>query len=256
VEIIVAIDKLTIDTPEQVHLEFVLAGIGSRFMAAFLDMLVEALCYLVLFLFSLFWVTAGLFTGSRSIWWDALAGLVVFCINWGYYAIFEALWKGQTPGKRWAGIRVIKDSGRPINTFEALARNLLRAVDFLPLFYGVGVLTMLLNSKNRRLGDFVAGTLVVHESSDRESKIFFNTPTKTEFVLHQASGLTLQEAELIETFLARRLDLPYDIRRSNSKRIAEMISARLNIPLESRPADDENFLELTVKEFRSRAQYR
>ncbi len=89
-----------------------------------------------------------------------------------------------------------------------------------------------------------------------KSTIFFNTPTKTEFALHQAAGLTLQEAELIETFLARRLEIPPEVRRFNGQRIADMISARLNIPPESRPADNENFLELTVREFRSRAQYR
>jgi len=252
----VAIDKLTIDTPEQVPLEFMLAGIGSRFMAAFLDILIELVLYLIMVLLSVWWASSGFLSGSRSVWWSAIVSLVVFCINWGYYAIFEALWKGQTPGKRWARIRVIKDSGRPINTFEALARNLLRAVDFLPLFYGVGVITMLLNAKNRRLGDYVAGTLVVHESSEGESKMFFNTPTKAEFTLHQAAGLTLQEAELIETFLARRLDIPPEVRRLNGKRIADMVSARLNIPAEARPADNENFLELMVREFRSRAQYR
>ena len=144
-------DKLIIDTPEQVHLEFTLAGIGSRFMAIFLDVLIEAAIYLILFLLSLLWLSGGFFSQNRSVWWTALVTLVIFCINWGYYAIFEALWKGQTPGKRWAGIRVIKDSGRPINTFEAIARNLIRAVDFLPGFYGVGVLTMLLNSKTRKL---------------------------------------------------------------------------------------------------------
>ncbi len=196
---------------------------------------------------------------AAALWrslWQAIVTLVIFCINWGYYAIFEALWKGQTPGKRWAGIRVIKDSGRPINAFEAIARNLVRAIDFLPGFYGVGVVTMLLNAKNRRLGDYVAGTLVVHETSDRESSLFFNTPTRTEFTLHQAAGLTVQEAELIETFLARRLEIPPEIRRFNGQRIADMVSARLNIPPESRPPDNENFLELMVREFRSRAQYR
>ncbi len=251
-----ATDKLIIDTPEQVHLEFVLAGIGSRFMAVFLDILIEFLLYLVLFLVSLIWISGGFFSAGRSIWWQAIVTLVIFCINWGYYAIFEALWKGQTPGKRWAGIRVIKDSGRPINAFEAIARNLVRAIDFLPGFYGVGVVTMLLNAKNRRLGDYVAGTLVVHETSDRESSLFFNTPTRTEFTLHQAAGLTVQEAELIETFLARRLEIPPEIRRFNGQRIADMVSARLNIPPESRPPDNENFLELMVREFRSRAQYR
>jgi hypothetical protein len=74
--------------------------------------------------------------------------------------------------------------------------------------------------------------------------------------LHQAASLTLQEAELIETFLARRLEIPPEVRMFNSKRIADMISARLNIPPESRPSDNESFLELTVREFRSRAQYR
>jgi len=249
-------DKLIIDTPEQVHLEFVLAGIGSRFMAVFLDVLIEALVYLALFLLSLMLTSTGLLNVGNSVWWIAFVTLVIFCINWGYYAIFEALWKGQTPGKRWAGIRVIKDSGRPINAFEAISRNLVRAIDFLPGFYGVGVVTMLLNAKNRRLGDYVAGTIVVHESSDRESSLFFNTPTRADFTLHQAAGLTIQEAELIETFLARRLEIPPEVRRFNGQRIADMISARLNIPPESRPPDNENFLELMVREFRSRAQYR
>jgi uncharacterized RDD family membrane protein YckC len=249
-------DKLIIDTPEQVHLEFTLAGIGSRFMAVFLDVLIEALLYLILFFLTFLWLSGGIFSATRSIWWNAIVTLIIFCINWGYYAIFEALWKGQTPGKRWAGIRVIKETGRPINAFEAIARNLVRFIDFLPGFYGVGVLTMLLNSRNRRLGDYVAGTIVVHETSDRESSLFFNTPVRADFTLHQAAGLTVQEAELIETFLARRLEIPAEVRRYNAQRITDMVSARLQIPPEARPPDNENFLELMVREFRNRAQYR
>jgi uncharacterized RDD family membrane protein YckC len=250
------VDKLIIDTPEQVHLEFVLAGIGSRFMAAFLDTLIQLGLYFVLFI-----VSAGLLSftsllGGRSMWVTAGLILVSFCIQWGYYALFESFWKGQTPGKRWAGIRVIKDSGRPINAFEAIARNLIRFVDFLPGFYGVGVITMLLNARHRRLGDFVAGTLVVHESSDRETNLFFNTTEKAEFIFPQAAHLSLQEAELIETFLARRLDIPGDVRSQSGQRIAGMISTRLGIAPESRPADNEDFLELVVKEFRNRAKYR
>jgi len=251
-----ATDKLIIDTPEQVHLEFVLAGLGSRFMAAFQDALIQVAAILVLILSGALWASISGFNRSSSIWWQAVAGLVVFCIIWGYYAIFEALWKGQTPGKRWAGIRVIKDSGRPINTFEAIARNLVRFVDFFPGLYGVGVVTMLLNAKHRRLGDFVAGTLVVHESSDREATLFFNTPEKPDLAFHQAAHLTIQEAELIETYLARRLDIPPEVRRLNAQRIADMISKRLDIAPESRPADNENFLEQIVREFRSRARYR
>ena len=249
-------DKLIIDTPEQVHLEFTLAGIGSRFMAVFLDVLIKTLLYAVLIGFSYIWFSGGVFSANRSIWWEAIVTFVIFCINWGYYAIFEALWKGQTPGKRWAGIRVIKQNGRPINAFEAISRNLVRFIDFLPGFYGIGVLTMLLNAKNRRLGDFVAGTIVVHETSDRESSLFFNTPTRSDITLHQAAGLTAQEAELIETFLARRLEIPPEVRTFNAQRITEMISKRLQIPPEARPPDNETFLELMVREFRNRASYR
>jgi hypothetical protein len=152
---------------------------------------------------------------------------------------------------------VIKDSGRPINTFEAISRNLVRFIDYLPGFYGIGVVTMLLNRKNRRLGDFVAGTIVVHEGSEREPAPFFNTTAQSsDYVFPQAANLTLQEAELIETFLARRLDIAPAIRQQNAQRIAEMVSNRLAIAPEARPADTETFLELVIHEFRARAKYR
>ena len=249
-------DKLTIDTPEQVHLEFVLAGIGSRFMAVFLDMLIQIALYVVLFFMAVGLAAVNDFSKSRSMWILAVWSLVVFCIYWGYYAAFEIFWQGQTPGKRWAGIRVIKESGRPINAFEAITRNLMRVVDLFPGFYGFGVVTMMLNRKNRRLGDFVAGTIVVHETSERESPVFFNTADSSQFSYPQATKLTLQEVELIETFLARRLDIPSQVRLHSAVRITEMVSARMGIDSGMRPPDNEAFLELVVKEFRNRARYR
>lgn len=249
-------DKLIIDTPEQVHLELMLAGLGSRFMAAFLDTLILVGLLLLVALSEAVWIGTRPFGKSGDIWIDALATLIFFLVFWGYYIIFEIAWKGQTPGKRWAGIRVIKDTGRPINVFEAIARNLVRLIDYLPGFYGVGVVAILLNSRNQRLGDLVAGTLVVHETSDRGSGLFFNTAQNTGLAMPQAANLTLQEAELIETFLSRRLDIPSEIRRQNGQRIAEMIGARLNIGPGSRPLDNEDFLEQVVKEFRNRAKYR
>jgi uncharacterized RDD family membrane protein YckC len=250
------VDKLTIDTPEQVHLEFVLAGIGSRFMAVFLDTLIQIVLYVVLFFMAIGLAAVNDFSKSRSMWILAVVFFAIFCINWGYYAAFEIFWQGQTPGKRWAGIRVIKESGRPINAFEAITRNLIRVVDLFPGFYGFGVVTMMLNRKNRRLGDFVAGTIVVHETSERESPVFFNTADSSQFSYPQAAKLTLQEAELIETFLARRLDIPSQVRFHSAMRITEMVSSRLGIDSGMRPPDNENFLELVVKEFRNRARYR
>jgi uncharacterized RDD family membrane protein YckC len=254
----VAIDKLTIDTPEQVHLEFVLADIGSRFMAMFGDAVIQLVLFLVLLIIyeiagidSMFSQLSGLRT-----WVFAVLIFVLFVIYWGYFAIFEILWNGQTPGKRWAGIRVIKETGRPINAFEAIARNLLRAIDGFPGVYAVGIITMLLNPKNRRLGDFVAGTLVVHDKKAEESQLFFNTAEKTESALYHAERLTVQEVELIETFLARRLDIPPEVRKQNGVRIADLIGAKLGIDRAARPADNENFLELVVRQFRNTARFR
>ena len=249
-------DKLTIDTPEQVHLEFVLAGIGSRFMAVFLDMLIQVVLYFVLGIILFGLLALDSFSKSRSMWVLAVGFFVIFCIHWGYYAAFEIFWQGQTPGKRWAGIRVIKESGRPINALEAITRNLMRVVDLFPGFYGFGVVTMMLNRKSRRLGDFVAGTIVVHETSERETPVFFNTADSSQFSFPQATRLTLQEVELIETFLARRLDIPPEVRLHSAIRITEMVSTRMGIDSGMRPPDNENFLELVVKEFRNRSRYR
>src|SRR5260370_4636099 len=134
-------------------------------MAAFLDTLIEAVLYLVFFLIGVGLLSLTSLFGNHSTWVTAGLILVFFCIRWGYYALFEIFWKGQTPGKRWAGIRVIKDSGRPINAFEAIARNLVRFVDWLPSLYGAGVVAMLLNAKHRRFGDLLAAPLAIHPRS-------------------------------------------------------------------------------------------
>ena len=256
-----ATDKLTIDTPEQVHLEFTLANIGSRFMAVLLDTLIQVALYIGLLIILAIVASVNVWSPRNySLWILAIYLLVNFCIYVGYYATFEVFWKGQTPGKRWAGIRVIKDSGRPINGMEAITRNALRLVDQFPGIYAIGIVTMLLNSKNKRLGDFVAGTLVVHEKkvAEAESELFFNaSDVKMEGVaLYQAGKLGIQEIELIETFLSRRLDIPPEVRRQNGVRIAEMIGAKLGIDPAARPPDNENFLELVVREFRNSARFR
>jgi uncharacterized RDD family membrane protein YckC len=237
-------DKLTIDTPEQVHLEFTLAGIGSRFMALLLDTILQSLGYLAVFLLVAFvvGVAPAVTIGRLGTWTAALLVLFLFCLYWGYFAIFETLWKGQTPGKRYAGIRVIKDSGRPITAFEAIARNLLRVVDQIPGIYVVGITCMFLNKRNRRLGDFVAGTVVVHETSAAESQPFFNTKEKGDLVLYQAARLKLQE-------------IPPELRQQTAARIADMIGNKLGIDRQTRPADNEDFLELVVKEFRNHASF-
>ncbi len=106
-------------------------------------------------------------TASPSSWIVAILGLISFILLWGYYIFFEILWNGQSPGKRWVGLRVIRIDGTPITLSESIIRNLVRIIDFLPTAYGVGVVTMFINTNSRRVGDLAAGTIVVH---DREAK--------------------------------------------------------------------------------------
>ena len=97
----------------------------------------------------------------------AASVLGAFVVTSGYFMVFEIIWNGQTPGKRVLGVRVIRESGYPLRPVDSVVRNVVRIVDWLPFFYGIGVLVMLFNGRSRRLGDFAAGTIVVREGARR-----------------------------------------------------------------------------------------
>src|SRR6202167_4343351 len=212
VEIIVdSFDQLKIDTPEQIALELPLAGIGSRFLALAIDTLIQSVFYLITAFIFIFTLPLGssVFMFLPKLVGPALAIFILFAIYWGYFAFFESIWSGQTPGKRYAGIRVIKESGRPINAFDAIGRNLMRAVDGLPGIYGVGVVCMMCNQQSRRLGDFVAGTVVVHEKPSEDVRPTWNTAMESSSTstLPGPAHATADELVLIETYLSRRFEL-------------------------------------------------
>ena len=149
-------------TPEAVAISYDIAGIGSRFLAALVDGLVMVVLEILMLLGCLaLYLTGGAARQAAII----LALTLTFLLIWGYFALFESLWNGQTPGKRLRRIRVIKVSGYPIGFFEALVRNLVRIIDFLPILYGVGLVSMFISTESRRLGDYAAGTIVVKERS-------------------------------------------------------------------------------------------
>jgi hypothetical protein len=186
----------------------------------------------------------------------ALYIFLLFCLYWGYFAIFEVFWNGQTPGKRQAHIRVITASGRPITVFEAIARNFLRVIDS-QLAYMVGAVAIAVDKRNRRLGDMVAGTVVVHELQEQGDSYWYAQPSSetTPASVEAIIAMTAQEFQLIETFLNRRLDLPYEQRVATARNIADRIGARLNVP----PADrtsPENFLEELSRRYRDTARFR
>jgi len=170
--------KLTIDTPEQITLEYEIAGPGSRFMALFVDLMIQTVAGIVLMIAVLI---AGVTLSSLFVagtWTIALLVVFIFLLQWGYFAAFEIFWKGQTPGKRQTGIRVINETGREASVYEAIARNLLRAVDSLPGVYAVGAIVMFISPQHKRIGDYVAGTIVIHDRKPEDDAIFFNTTSQ------------------------------------------------------------------------------
>jgi uncharacterized RDD family membrane protein YckC len=163
-------DDIDILSAENVSFAIETAGLGSRFGAAIIDLLLQfatlglgaiAVNYLIDFLPPLDqvsqWVRAFLM---------AIGALLVALISVGYSFFFEWLWDGQTPGKRWLGLRVMQSNGMPIGAWHAMIRSLMRAADFLPFMYGAGAFVTLVSSRNQRIGDMVAGTVVARERHD------------------------------------------------------------------------------------------
>lgn len=137
---------LTVATPENVSFGYALAGLGSRFMAAAVDTLIIVLLQAVVGFLTFVLALRDMFGSTQDLTWAALILIgVSFVLFWGYYVFFELAWNGQTPGKRWVGLRVQRVNGQPITAVEALIRNLVRLVDFMPAAYGAGIVTMFID---------------------------------------------------------------------------------------------------------------
>lgn len=250
-------DQLKIDTPEQIALELPLAGIGSRFLAMAIDTLIQIAAYLIIGILFLLILPAGfsMFTFLPKTLGPAIAIFLFFAVYWGYFAIFESLWNGQTPGKRVAGIRVIKESGRPINAIEAIGRNFLRAIDMQPgILYGFGLVCMMCNQQSRRIGDFVAGTVVVHEKPTEEIRPTWNTATDAAPTSGGLGQMTAEELVLIETYLSRRFELDPEVRLRTAIQIADRIKAKTGLEPQSHQHVDD-FLEEAARKIRDSGRF-
>jgi uncharacterized RDD family membrane protein YckC len=258
-------DELVIETPERVELHYVLANVGNRFLAAAIDHLIQALLILLVLLIAWAFSDGPLFRGS-GVWAAAIAVLLVFGIYWGYFVAFETLWSGQTPGKRWMRLRVVREDGRPVRFFEVFVRNLLRLiVDFMPApTYALGVISIIFSARSKRVGDFVAGTVVVKErateapSLDDIVKISNIEQERLERATPAPFAVDtrlLNEAELraVETFLKRRYELTAPNRAALAARIAQPLLAKLRIPPDG--LAHETVLEEIERQRRARSRY-
>jgi uncharacterized RDD family membrane protein YckC len=229
-------------TPERVSLEYGIAGIGSRGGAAIIDTLLQALALLIVGAAGLgagaaVSIATGEFATALLLAALALGG---FLITSGYFMVFEIVWNGQTPGKRLLGLRVIRESGYPIRPVDSVIRNVVRIADWLPFFYGIGVLVMLFNKRSRRLGDFAAGTIVVREGARRT----LSTLARLAAASEPPVGLTLSstDATLVRDFLVRRTTMDPGARADLARRLASALAQRYHLP-PAEAFDAERFLE-------------
>ena len=264
--------EILVVTPENIEIEYELAGIGSRFLANMLDTLFQLAIYLGM------WIVVGIVAAVVALGTSAVsAGLgaffgeiglaaaliAAFIILWGYFIWFETRWNGQTPGKRQIGLRVIRDGGYPINIFAAVIRNLIRIVDGMPLIavglISVGVfghqtglaalgglcillpvLCLLLSGRYQRIGDFVAGTMVVKQRAPRVPTLEALAPPPRVLPEHLAAyaladigrhvyEMTVPEYRAVRHSIDRRWQLPPQVQQTAAMRLAVPLMQRLGI---------------------------
>ena len=247
-------ETLDIQTPENVAFGYQVAGIGSRFLATLLDtLLIILLQIIVILVFVLVLSAFDLLGKTIAAWVYAVLGIVGFIFFWGYYIFFEMLWNGQTPGKRWVGLRVIRTDGTPITLSESFIRNLTRLVDFLPAMYGIGIISMFLDKQSRRLGDLAAGTLVVHDrapisiqalSVRRTVNLSVQGSKPVSLEGFPLERLTNDDLALIEDFLLRRQQLTH--REALANQILKTLHARLGLPVPSVSRIEAEDMLLTI----------
>jgi uncharacterized RDD family membrane protein YckC len=260
-------DRLRIATPEGVTVDLILAGVGSRFTATLIDLTFKGLLILA----------ALLATSAVGDFGLALFSVISFAIYFGYDVAFEVLAGGQTPGKRWTGLRVLRDDGRPVDLLSSAIRNVVRLVDGLPLSYLPAMVSILATERNQRLGDLAASTIVVREPRKGEAAdngfaayvprapapAFAAAPSFGGFGLPpgvealtpvgraarnaaggeilDVSAVSADDLAAVRSFLDRRADLPPAVRRDLARRIAGALAPRVGGATAG--LDDEDLIE-------------
>ncbi len=182
--------RVVVETPEGVDFQFIIAGPGSRAYAWLVDMIFKVAIIVVAS------VALSILGAFGEVGEGVAMGAILFAmflLDWFYGSLFEMIWNGQTPGKKSAGLRVVRTNGTPINAISAIGRNFLRTADMLPFFYTFGMISMLMTRRLQRLGDLVFDTMVVDERREWISR---------------AGGLTARVEALTRAECPRRFSVP------------------------------------------------
>ena len=268
--VITSDETLIIETPERVPLHFALASLGNRFIACAIDhglQIATLIGMVILFILISDVSDVGNRLTNAPKWVLAMLIILVFILMSGYFVFFEWIWNGQTPGKRWLKLRVIREDGRPISFFEAMVRNLLRNFDIMPSpFYSIGLISVFATERDQRVGDLVAGTVVVRER-EAEAPAFaevFASPVsdaalrrsfKPVAFTADVNSLTEGEIQVVESFLRRRWDLKDYPRQWMAWRVSMPILFKLRPHYDLATFTYEGFLEELLHRYREKHRF-
>jgi uncharacterized RDD family membrane protein YckC len=219
-------DRITVWAPEGLALEYTLAGLGSRFLADLVDVVLRLIVLAAVI---------GLLTAlgaSRAV---LLIALLIggFLALFGYDIAFEVWGAGRTPGKRWNGLRVLMADGQPVAFGPSAVRNLMRIVDIWATAMLAGSISIIVTKHNQRLGDLAAGTIVVRErrgSSGRTSSAMGAPATAQGDAVPaglDVTAITPAELSTIREFLARRERLTKEARARVAATLAASLSGKV-----------------------------
>ncbi len=237
---------LEVRTPESIAFHYELAGLGSRFLALMIDQAIQIVTLVAIF-------GGILLAGSRAIARGAppvadklamsiavaILIVIVFMVLFGYFIVFEAVWNGQTPGKKLLGLRVVRDGGYPIDFGASLIRNLIRIGEWIFGYYIIAAISALISPENKRVGDLAAGTIVVRDERLAAPSSFAREREQPQYVA--TAYLNGEERALIERFIERRDALSEDRRAEIAASIAARVRNR--VPPELARLDDESLLK-------------
>ena len=222
-------DRVTLATPEGVALELILAGLGSRFLARLLDTLIQIGLIIAL--------VVGVEVFHSRGWLQAATIVLVFLILFAYDIVFETLNHGRTIGKQAAGIRVVGRFGEPVRFLASAIRNIARVLDFLPVFYLVGTISIIATARDQRVGDLAAGTLVMRDRFPGLARSTAPITVAADAVATwDVSAVSAAELQAVRQFLDRRLDLGWPARNYFAVDLAQRLAPKVaGIPPNSHP---------------------
>jgi uncharacterized RDD family membrane protein YckC len=250
--------SVSVRTPEAIAFYYELAGLGSRFLALLIDMVIQITAAIVLFIVAVQGAaSAAALAKLIHLSEKALAStvfavgiLLFFVLFYGYFVIFEKLWNGQTPGKRLLGIRVVRDGGYPVELVGSIIRNLVRIIEQILGFYVISVVSMLLSPENKRLGDYAAGTIVVRdrgfEVRDPKDWLRPGAGEATSADNRRISNLSPDELALVDKYVARKTGLDPRSARDAAAKIASALRPKLDPEFAALP-DDELLMKIATR---------